>query len=33
MDGQLLGGQLKEDLHALSGNVPGLGRIVLASHF
>jgi hypothetical protein len=33
MEGQLMGGQLEEDLHALSGNVLGLGRIVLASHF
>jgi hypothetical protein len=33
MERLLTSGQFKEDLYALSGNVPGLGRIVLASHF
>ena len=32
MEGMIPEGQLKEQLHALPGNVPGLGRVVLASH-
>jgi hypothetical protein len=32
IEGMITGGLLKEQLHALPGNVSGLGRVVFASH-